>query len=341
MSRSLPLVVRRPEGLYCPEGGFFIDPWRPVDRAVITHGHADHARPGHGHVLCSMRGLPVLKARLAETPSLQGLGFGQRLRLQDVWVSLHPASHVLGASQVLIESASTTGSPAERWLVSGDYRVENDPSCDAFEPVRADVFISETTFGLPIYRWPKVADEIASLLRWWQDCCDEGRAAVLYTYALGKAQRVLLALLQQAPLPGPLYVHASVARMNQAYREAGIALPELATPPALLPPGAMVLAPMAVQGSGWMQRQRPSPAEAMVSGWMLVRGHRRRHAGVRGFVISDHADWPGLLWAIDQTQASRLVLTHGQTSSMARYLKDQGHDVETLETEFDAQAADV
>ncbi|MFZ8911630.1 MAG: DNA ligase-associated DEXH box helicase, partial [Burkholderiaceae bacterium] len=175
MSRSLPLVVRRPEGLYCPEGGFFIDPWRPVDRAVITHGHADHARPGHGHVLCSMRGLPVLKARLAETPSLQGLGFGQRLRLQDVWVSLHPASHVLGASQVLIESASTTGSPAERWLVSGDYRVENDPSCDAFEPVRADVFISETTFGLPIYRWPKVADEIVSITRWWQDCCDEGR----------------------------------------------------------------------------------------------------------------------------------------------------------------------
>ncbi|MDP4677229.1 MAG: ligase-associated DNA damage response exonuclease [Burkholderiaceae bacterium] len=341
MNRPAPLVVRRPEGLYCPQGDFFIDPWRPVDRAVITHGHADHARPGHGHALCSMRGLPVLRARLGEAQSFQGLGFGQRLRLQDVWVSLHPASHVLGASQVLIESASADGHGSERWLVSGDYRVQNDPSCDAFEPVKADVFISETTFGLPIYRWPNVADEVALLLDWWQTCRDEGRAAVLYTYALGKAQRLLIALLRLAPLPGTLFVHPSVARMNEAYREAGIALPELPTPPAMLSPGAMVLAPMAVQGSGWMQRQRPALAEAMVSGWMLVRGHRRRHAGVRGFVISDHADWPGLLWAIDQTQASRVVLTHGQTSSMARYLKDQGRDVDTLETEFDAQAADV
>ena len=128
MNRPAPLVVRRPEGLYCPQGDFFIDPWRPVDRAVITHGHADHARPGHGHVLCSMRGLPVLRARLGEAQSFQGLGFGQRLRLQDAWVSLHPASHVLGASQILIESALASSHGCERWLVSGDYRVQNDPS---------------------------------------------------------------------------------------------------------------------------------------------------------------------------------------------------------------------
>ncbi len=341
MKRPSPLVVRRPEGLYCPQGDFFIDPWRPVDRAVLTHGHADHARPGHGHALCSLRGLSVLRARLGEVQPLQGLEFGKRLRLRDVWVSLHPASHVLGASQVLIEPAVDDVYGRERWLVSGDYRVENDASCDAFEPVQADVFISETTFGLPIYRWPSVAQEIASLLNWWETCRDEGRAVVLYTYALGKAQRVLLALMQQAPLPGPIYVHASVARMNEAYRQAGVALPELPSPTALLDPGSMVLAPMAVQGSGWMQRQKPRPAEGMVSGWMLVRGHRRRHAGLRGFVISDHADWPGLLWAMDQTQASRIVLTHGQTNTMARYLKEQGRDVETLDTEFDAQAADV
>jgi putative mRNA 3-end processing factor len=341
MTFPAPLVVRRPEGLYCPQGRFFIDPWRPVDRAILTHGHADHARAGHGHALCSARGLAVLRQRLGDDQSLEGLKFGERLRLDDVWLSLYPASHVLGASQVLIESVSPQTHAAERWLVSGDYRVQNDPSCDAFEPVKADVFISETTFGLPIYRWPPVTQELVALLDWWQTCRDEGRAVVVYTYALGKAQRLLLALLNHAPLPGPLFVHASVARMNEAYRQSGIALPELPSPPAMLEPGAMVIAPMAVQGSGWMQRQKPIPAEAMVSGWMLVRGHRRRNAGVRGFVISDHADWPGLLWAMDQTEASRLILTHGQTSTMARYLREKGCHVQTLETEFDAQSADV
>jgi putative mRNA 3-end processing factor len=336
--RMNDLVVLRSEGLYCPEGGFFIDPWHPVDRAVLTHAHADHARSGHGQVLCSSRGLPVFQARLGEQTAFQTLDYEKPLRVGGVTVSLHPAGHVLGASQVRIEKNGWV------WVVSGDYRVAADSSCDAFTPVKADVFITETTFGLPIYRWQPQQVVVDELIRWWQQQRQQGHACLVYTYALGKAQRLLMAInacIGMNAGPGPVYVHAAVAKMNAAYRLVGIPLPPDQTPPPRLSAGDLVLAPQSVQGSHWLGRQQVPVAQANVSGWMTVRGARRRQPGVRGFVLSDHADWPGLLWAIAQSQASRVILTHGQTAFMARWLTAQGVQAETFQTEFDAQAADV
>ena len=332
------LVVLRPEGLYCPDGAFYIDPWRPVDRAVLTHAHADHARAGHRRVLCADRGLPVFRSRLGPEAALQGLGYETPLRLGGVEISLHPASHVLGASQIRIAARGQV------WVVSGDYRVVEDASCDAFTPVRADVFITETTFGLPIYRWAPQTVVVEEILGWWQAQAAQGSACLIYTYALGKAQRLIMALEAMGALtagPGPVYVHAAVAKINAAYRAAGVPLRTLSTPPPQLAAGDLVLAPQSVEGSHWLGRQALVVAQASVSGWMTVRGARRRQPGVRGFVLSDHADWPGLLWAIDQSQAGRIILTHGQTGFMARWLTEQGRIVQTLETEFDAQQADV
>lgn len=332
------LVILRPEGLFCPAGNFFIDPWRPVERAVLTHAHADHARSGHRHILCAQRGLPVFRSRLGPDVSLQGLAFRQSLRLNDAVVSLHPASHVLGASQIRIQQGSSV------WVVSGDYRVVSDETCDAFEPVRADVFITETTFGLPIYRWADQEQVVQEIIDWWQVQASEGRACLIYTYALGKAQRLIMAMRALGGLqagPGPVYAHLAVIKMNEAYRASGIRIPEINSPPAQLSAGDLVLAPQSVQGSSWLGRQKTPVAQANVSGWMTVRGVRRRQAGIRGFVLSDHADWPGLLWAIDQTQAQRIILTHGHTTLMARWLIEKGYRAQTFETEFDAQQADV
>lgn len=334
------LVTLRPQGLYCAAGDFYIDPWRPVHRAVVTHGHADHARAGHAALLCAARGLPVLRARLGEQQALQGLAWGERLRIGQTTVSLHPASHVLGAAQVRIEG------PGGTWAVSGDYRVASDASCDPFEPVRCDVFITESTFGMPIYRWTPQAVVMEEIVQWWRDAADLGEACVLYTYALGKAQRVLLGLQAAGALGagagvGPVFAHSAVARLNAAYEAAGVSLPPCPVLPEQLPPGSLVLAPQSLQGSRWMQRQRPPLREATVSGWMNTRGARRRQAGVRGFVLSDHADWPGLLQAIGATGAPRVIVTHGQQHFMARWLTEQGLQGEVLQTDFDARQGDV
>ena len=334
------LVTLRPQGLFCAAGDFYIDPWRPVHRAVLTHGHADHARAGHAAVLCSARGLPVLRSRLGDQQALQGLAWGERLRLGEVTVSLHPASHVLGAAQVRIEG------PSGVWVVSGDYRVASDASCDAFEPVRCDVFITECTFGMPIYRWAPQAQVMQEIVQWWQAAAQQGQACVLYTYALGKAQRVLLGLQATGALDvgaglGPVFAHSAVTRLNEAYAQAGVALPVCPVLPEQLPAGSLVLAPQSLQGSRWMQRQRPPLREATASGWMTTRGARRRQAGVRGFVLSDHADWPGLLQAIGATGAQRVIATHGQQHFMARWLCEQGLQGEVLQTDFDPRQGDV
>lgn len=334
------LVTLRPQGLYCAAGDFYIDPWRPVARAVLTHGHADHARAGHAAVLCSARGLPVLRSRLGDQQALQGLAWGERLRLGEVTASLHPASHVLGAAQVRIEG------PSGVWVVSGDYRVASDASCDAFEPVRCDVFITECTFGMPIYRWAPQAQVMQEIVQWWQAAAQQGQACVLYTYALGKAQRVLLGLQATGALDGgaglgPVFAHSAVTRLNEAYAQAGVALPVCPVLPEQLPAGSLVLAPQSLQGSRWMQRQRPPLREATASGWMTTRGARRRQAGVRGFVLSDHADWPGLLQAIGATGAQRVIATHGQQHFMARWLCEQGLQGEVLQTDFDPRQGDV
>jgi putative mRNA 3-end processing factor len=338
-SRPQDLIVLRPEGLYCPAGDFHIDPWRPVARAVITHAHADHARRGHGAYLASAPSRGVLRARLGDI-ALQTLAYGQPLQIGPVRISLHPAGHVLGSAQVRVEHRG------EVWVASGDYFVAGsdvagglagepaNTTCEPFEPVRCDCFITESTFGLPVYRWRPMSERIAEVNAWWAANADAGRASLLMAYSFGKAQRLLAAV--DASI-GPIVVHGAVEPLNRAYREAGVALPatlllDEVTDKALLQ-RALVIAPPAVHGSAWARRLGDF-SDAFASGWMQLRGGRRRQGVDRGFVISDHADWPGLQAAIGATGASRIIVTHGYEAVMVRWLQQQGLDAGSLVTRF-------
>jgi putative mRNA 3-end processing factor len=327
------LVVLRPHGLYCAAGDFYVDPWRPVDRAVITHAHADHARPGHRHYLASAEGAGLLRSRLGPV-SLQTLAWGEVALQRGVRVSLHPAGHVLGSAQVRIEHRGQV------WVVSGDYFVsgagDRNPTCRAFEPLRCHCFITESTFGLPIYRWPPQAEVLRGVDAWWQHNARQGRPSLLLAYSLGKAQRVLAGVDASS---GPILVHEAVEMLNAVYREAGVALPptEQITPatPRERFAGALVVAPPALHGSAWAGRLG-DVSDAFASGWMQLRGARRRQGVDRGFVLSDHADWPGLLSAIRATGAARVVVTHGHEAVLVRWLCEQGLQAQSLSTRFGA-----
>ena len=341
MSSIDDLVVLRPEGLYCPPGDFYIDPWRPVGRAVITHAHADHARMGHTRYLAAAPGEGVLRARLGEI-DLQTLAYGESVDHFGVRVSLHPAGHVLGSAQVRLEHRGRV------WVASGDYFVagatddpaEGNATCAPFEPVRCDCFITESTFGLPIYRWAPQAEIFADINGWWRANADMGRASVLFCYAFGKAQRILRGL---DPTIGPILLHGAVAPLNDAYGRAGVSLPPATRLTEVGDPGlirrAMVLAPPSAQGTPWMRRLGEH-ADAFASGWMQLRGNRRRRGVDRGFVLSDHADWPGLQESIRATGAPRVIVTHGSVSTMVRWLQEQGLQAQTFRTEYGDETLD-
>ncbi|MCA3179525.1 MAG: ligase-associated DNA damage response exonuclease [Burkholderiaceae bacterium] len=322
------LLVHRPEGLYCEAGDFFVDPWRPVRRAVITHAHADHARPGHAAYLAAAPAEGVLRARLGAGIALRTLEYGETIESNGARVSLHPAGHVLGSAQVRIEHRG------EVWVVSGDYKVEPDPTCVPFEPVRCHTFVTESTFGLPIYRWAPSAEVFAGVNAWWRANADAGRASVLYCYAFGKAQRILAGV--DASI-GPIVCHGAIEPLNRAYRAAGVALPPTRLVSEVKDRAelgrALVLAPPSAGGTTWIRRF-PDPSDAFASGWMAVRGARRRRAVDRGFVLSDHADWPGLHAAVGASGAQRIFVTHGYVPVMMRWLAEQGLDAQSFETEF-------
>ncbi len=329
------LITQRPEGLYCPPGDFYIDPWRPVPRAVITHAHADHARRGHGAYLATAISAGVLRARLGDI-TLQGLAYGETVRLNGVTISLHPAGHVLGSAQVRVEHGGRV------WVASGDYFVsghtnDHNTTCAPFEPVRCDCFITESTFGLPIYRWAPQTSVMADINAWWQANADAGRASLLLGYSFGKAQRLLAGV--DAGI-GPIFVHGAVEPLNEAYRAAGVTLPAThkldARDKAQDLRRALVVAPPSVQGSAWA-RKLGDCSDAFASGWMQLRGARRRHGVDRGFVLSDHADWPGLQRAIAATGAERVIVTHGYEAVMVRWLADQGLQAGSFSTEYGAQ----
>ena len=332
------LVVQRPEGLYCPAGDFFIDPWRPVDRAVLTHAHADHAHRGSAHYLAAAPAEGVLRARLGEIV-LQPLAYGEAVEHRGVRISLHPAGHVLGSAQVRLEHGGQV------WVASGDYFVsgaaDHNLTCAPFEPVRCDCFITESTFGLPIYRWRPQREVYAEIDRWWRANAEEGRASVLFGYSFGKAQRLLAGV--DAGI-GPILVHGAVETLNAAYRAAGVALPVTllgseVSDKALLQ-RALVIAPPSVQGSVWLKRFGEY-SDAFASGWMQLRGTRRRHGVDRGFVLSDHADWPGLHQAIAATGATRVIVTHGYEAVMVRALAEQGLQAESFATEYGGDAVEA
>jgi len=336
MSRA-DIVIQRPQGLYCPAGDFYIDPWRKVERAVITHAHADHARAGHGRYLCARSGVGVLRARLGRI-AVHGLDWGERLAIGDARVSLHPAGHILGSAQVRIEV------DGDVWVVAGDYHYSNrgdtNPTCEPFEPVRCDCFVTEATFALPIYRWPHHADVFADIERWWADNAAAGEASMIGAYSLGKTQH-LLAGLDAAV--GPIYVHPAADAINTAHRAEGVALPAVRDWAELLDAralrGALVVAPPSAQGP-WRLQRAVTVRESFASGWMLQHAARRRAGLDRGFVLSDHADWPGLLAAIEATGCSRVIVTHGDGALLARALTERGLRCGRFDTEFDSQGQD-
>lgn len=324
-----PLVEITDDGLYCPAGQFHIDPWKAVPRAIVTHAHADHARWGCGSYLAAEPGRRLLDIRLG-SPNLATLRYGEQIDHNGVTVSFHPAGHVLGSAQIRLEHQG------EVWVVSGDYKLDPDPTCAPFEPVRCHTFITESTFGLPVYRWGLSETLFAEINGWWRANRDAGSASVIFAYSLGKAQRVLAGV---DPSIGPIYTHGAVEKLTAAYRESGVQLPPT------LPvgesvrggkkawAGALVLAPPSADGSPWMKKFEPA-STAMASGWMRVRGARRRRALDRGFVLSDHADWPGLLTAVRETGAERVLATHGFAAILARWLRDHGTSADVIATRF-------
>jgi putative mRNA 3-end processing factor len=325
------LIVATRSGLYCPAGDFYIDPWRPVDTAVITHAHGDHLRAGSANYFCSAAGEAVTRLRLPAEASLSPKPYGEVFTIGKTAISLHPAGHILGSSQVRIQHGGTV------WVVSGDYKRDADPTCAPFEVVPCDVFISEATFALPAYRWPDTNQVAAEIFDWWQTNKRAGVASILFAYALGKAQRVLAELTRFTE--EPVYVHGAVAALVDVYRQCGVAM--LPTQPATVAAsadyrGALVLAPPSAAGSTWIRRFGTSRT-GFCSGWMRVRGDRRRRGYDRGFVLSDHADWPSLLRTIQQTGARRILLTHGYTDALCRYLQEQGVVASALKTEYGAE----
>lgn len=331
----MELVVARPEGLYCPPGDFYIDPWRQVERAVITHGHGDHARTGHSHYLAAAAGEGILRKRLGEDINLLTLEYGEVINHHGVKLSLHPAGHVLGSAQVRLEYKG------EVWVASGDYKVEADGTCPPFESVRCHTFITESTFGLPIYKWQPQSEIFADINQWWQNNADNNRTSVLFCYAFGKAQRILSGL---NPHIGPILVHGAVEPLNKVYREGGVNLPATQYVSEMQDKSqigkSIVLAPPSAQGTTWMKRFGDY-SDAFASGWMQLRGTRRRRGVDRGFIMSDHADWPGLQAAIQATGAERVFVTHGQVHPMVRWLCEQGLDAQGFVTEYGEEAAEA
>lgn len=321
MANNDSLLVRTDQGLYCPAGDFHIDPHRPVARAVITHGHADHAHRGMRSYLCHRDTVPILQHRLGPSITVHGVRYSETVVMHGVRVSLHPAGHIVGSAQVRIEHRG------EVWVVSGDYKRQIDPWAEAFSPVGCHTFITETTFGLPVYRWPDDRHVAASLNAWWRTNADSGLMSVVQCYSLGKAQR-LHAMLDTAI--GPVLAHPSIVAMHDVLREHGIGLPALGAWDVALvqpaPPRAMLLTP--TPSASPIGHTPVSYATA--SGWAAVQSPSSRNGTRRGFVVSDHVDWPDLIRTIDDTGAERVYATHGYTEAVVRFLRERGTEAYDL-----------
>lgn len=327
------LIQPTQKGLYCAPGDFYIDPWAAVRRAVITHAHSDHAYRGCGAYLAAQEGERVLRLRLGQEAAIRTLPYGEPLEINGVRVSLHPAGHILGAAQVRVEYRGEVA------VVSGDYKTQPDPTCAPFEPVKCHLFVTESTFGLPIYRWPDPAGVFAAINGWWAANQAAGKASLLFGYALGKAQRLLAGV--DASI-GPIYTHGAVENVNIAYRASGQTLPhtQLVSEWRGDWSAALIIAPPLAHNTPW-SRKFGAVSTAFASGWMRIRGTRRRRAVDRGFVLSDHVDWPGLMDSIAATGAGQVWVTHGYVPVVVRYLIERGIDARAVPTRFSGEGDDT
>jgi putative mRNA 3-end processing factor len=329
------LISLTSRGLYCKPGDFYIDPWKPVKRAVVTHAHADHSYRGNEQYLVPKEGEPVSRIRIGDEALIETLPYRKTLNINGVKVSFHPAGHILGSSQVRVEHKG------EVWVISGDYKLMPDATCAPFEPVKCHHFITEATFGLPIYRWQKTEKIFDEINDWWRRNQEKGKASVIFAYSLGKAQRIMNGIDRTI---GPIFTHGAVERLTQAYRESGVDLPKTTYAGAVESKkefiGSLVVAPPSAQQSvGWLRRFGPQ-STGFASGWMAVRGARRQRAVDRGFVLSDHADWPELLTAIAGAEAETVYVTHGFSPEVVRWLNENGQHAVELKTKFVGDDAD-
>ena len=328
-----PLLAFTDKGIYCAAADVYLDPWRPVSKAIISHGHADHSRSGHKKYITHHRNIPIIKHRLG-TISVTGKEWGESFTINGVKFSLHPAGHIIGSSQIRVEYKG------EVWVFSGDYKTEADGLATQYEPISCHTFITECTFGLPAFKWTPQHQVFEEINQWWAENKSEGLTSILFGYSLGKAQRLLKSL---DPSIGKIYTHAAIENLNEVIRPM-VEMPdtiritkdtdkkELA--------GNLVLAPPSAHGSPWLRKMVPY-VTATASGWMTFRGARRRRAIDKGFVLSDHCDWQGLLESIKATGASKVICTHGYSEIFSRYLREVGYDALTESTQYEGELAEI
>ncbi|MBK6729877.1 MAG: ligase-associated DNA damage response exonuclease [Bacteroidetes bacterium] len=320
------------KGIYIPDADIYIDPWKPVEKSIITHGHSDHARFGNNSYLCHHLSKPVLKYRLGEMINCCSVEYNESFTINGIKFSLHPAGHIPGSAQIRIEKNGNV------LVVSGDYKLENDFLSTPFEPVKCNTFITESTFGLPIFRWKKQSEIFKDINAWWQQNAAQNRASVLVAYSLGKAQRLLKGLDLHN---GKIFAHGAVFNMNEVLRQAGLDLPYIERITADTNKSefknAMIIAPPSAVGNPWLKKFDPYSL-AFCSGWMQVRGNKRRQAIDRGFVVSDHVDWPALNEAVKLTEAEKIYVTHGYTAVFVKWLRENNLDAHELKTEFTGES---
>ena len=327
------LLEFKHEGIYCPQADVYIDPWRPVDKALITHGHADHSRWGHKHYLATHAAAPVMQYRLGDI-NIETVDYNESRHINGVEVSFHPAGHIPGSAQIRLEYKG------EVWVVSGDYKVESDGFSEAFESVKCHTFITESTFGLPIYNWKSQQEVADDINNWWRSNKEQGKTTIITGYALGKAQRIIQ---QLDPSIGTIYTHGAVENVNEVIRTQGF---DLQATTRVTPEidkgkfkGNIVVATPSAIGTPWMKKFVPYSV-GICSGWMALRGARRRRAVDRGFVLSDHADWNGLNYAVKACGAERVFVTHGYTNIFSKWLSETGIESHVVHTEFEGESLD-
>lgn len=323
----MALIEFTNKGIYCKQGNFYIDPWQPVAKAVITHGHADHAKWGNKNYLCHTLTKPILAERYGLFDNVETLGYRNTIDINGVKLTFFPAGHVIGSSQIKLEYKG------EIVVVSGDYKTEYDGISTAFEPVKCHTFVTESTFGLPIYKWQPQQQIFESIKNWVTGNFQKNKTSILIAYSLGKAQRLVKHLVGDQSI----FVHRTIANLNQAFAEAGVTIP----PTIKISPEikkdelqkGIVIVPPALADSKWI-KSLINPAIGICSGWMAVRAGRRWRSADAGFALSDHADWPGLLAAIKATEAEKVMVTHGSTAIFSRYLNEIGISAQEVKTQY-------
>lgn len=329
-----PLLQFNDNGIYCKQADVYIDAWRPVGKCIITHGHADHSRWGHKQYITHHKNVPIIKHRLGEI-TVSGKEWGETFAINGVTFSLHPAGHIVASSQVRAEYKG------EVWVFTGDFKTENDGIAEPFELVKCHTFITECTFGLPAFKWTPQAEVFNDINTWWAANQAEKKTSILFGYSLGKAQRLLKHLDSSI---GKIYTHGAIENMTQILREnyhfhETIRITRDTKKEELL--GNIVLAPPSAHGGTWIRKMVPY-VTASASGWMTFRGARRRRAIDRGFVLSDHADWDGLLNTVKETGAEKVIATHGYTEIFSKYLREEmGLDARTEKTQYEEEGSET